>query len=71
MTLAADNSLESVLKGIRRPVNQASHVPGIFYTSDEIYALEKENIFMRDWMLVALEEELAKPGDFRTFRLLG
>ena len=62
--------LERDLAGIRRPVNQASHVPGSFYASDEVYALEKEKIFMRDWMLVARDEELAQPGDYLTYQLL-
>ena len=71
MALNEDSSIEAGLAGIRRPVNQASHVPGDFYISDEVYELEKEKIFMRDWMLVARKEEVATPGDFMTFRLLG
>ena len=65
MDLATD------LAGIRRPINQATHVPGYFYAAEDVYALEKEKIFMRDWMLVAREEELERPGDFLTLRLLG
>ena len=56
--------LTTDLSGIRRPVNRATHVPGHFYASEDIYALEKEKIFMRDWMLVAREEELEKPGNY-------
>ena len=65
--------LTTDLSGIRRPVNRATHVPGHFYASEDIYALEKEKIFMRDWMLVAREEELEKPGNYLiiTLRLLG
>lgn len=36
------------------------------YSSPEIYELERERIFYRDWFCVGREEQLAKPGDFLT-----
>jgi choline monooxygenase len=55
---------------LRRSLNEASHVPGYFYASQEIYELEKELIFMRDWLPIAREEEFPEAGDFRTYRIL-
>ncbi len=45
----------------RQPIHQARHAPGGIYSSAEIYAREKELIFMRDWLAVARVEELEKP----------
>ena len=57
------------IAGLRKALNEASHIPGFFYTSPEIFALEKERIFMADWLPVARVEEIENPGDYRTLRL--
>ena len=54
----------------RAPISRARHAPGYIYTSPEIYALEKEKIFMRDWLCIARVEEIEKPGDFMTFDVM-
>jgi len=67
-----DRSLIGVgLEATRVPVTQARHLPGYIYTSPEVYALEKENIFMKDWLCVARAEELENPGDFMTHDIMG
>ena len=53
----------------RAPIHQARHAPGGIYSSAEIYAREKELIFMRDWLAVAPVEELEKPDDYVTLRI--
>jgi phenylpropionate dioxygenase-like ring-hydroxylating dioxygenase large terminal subunit len=55
----------------RRPVNSARHVPGFVYTSPEIFALEKEKIFMKDWLCVGRVEEIENPGDYLALHVLG
>jgi Rieske 2Fe-2S family protein len=35
-----------------------------FYLSDQLFALERERIFYREWFCVAREEELPNPGDY-------
>jgi choline monooxygenase len=55
----------------RQPIDRASHVPGDVYSSPEIAAREKQRIFLKDWLCVAREEEVAKPGDYMTFRIMG
>ena len=62
---------ESAIERLRAPVRQAQHAPGYIYNSPDHLAREKENIFMQDWLFVALEQELANPGDYMTFRILG
>ena len=46
-------------------------LPSSWYTSERIFALEKERIFCRDWVCVGRTEELAAPGDWRILDVLG
>jgi len=39
-------------------------LPSSYYHSAEIFALEKERIFCREWFCAAREEQLAQPGDY-------
>lgn len=55
---------------VRAPLSDARHVPGYFYTSPEIAAIEREAIFMKEWLCVGRLEEIEKPGDFLTFRIV-
>ena len=53
------------------PLSQASHLPGYFYQSAEIFEAEKDRIFLKDWLCVARVEEIDKPGDYLTLRIIG
>lgn len=55
----------------RMPLAEATHLPSDIYTSDEIFELEKERIFKKDWLAVARVEEIEKPGDYMTFEIVG
>ena len=57
------------VKETRKPLNEARHVPGHYYTSPEIYELERQRIFLRDWLPVARVEELEKAGDYLSLRI--
>jgi len=46
-------------------------LPSSWYTSERIFALEKERIFCRDWICVAREEELSERGAWRVLDVLG
>ena len=35
-----------------------------YYLSDQLFALERERIFYREWFYVAREEEIPNPGDY-------
>jgi phenylpropionate dioxygenase-like ring-hydroxylating dioxygenase large terminal subunit len=58
------------LAATRREVREARHAPGYIYCSPEFYRAEVEEYFMRDWLFVAREEELANPGDYMALRLV-
>jgi phenylpropionate dioxygenase-like ring-hydroxylating dioxygenase large terminal subunit len=47
------------------------HAPGLIYTSEEIFQQEKDQIFMKDWLLVGREEELERAGDYMAMEIMG
>ena len=51
------------------PLSRATHVAGFIYSSPEIYALEKERIWMKDWLCVGRDDEIPEPGDYVTWRI--
>jgi phenylpropionate dioxygenase-like ring-hydroxylating dioxygenase large terminal subunit len=62
------DALEAI-REVQRPVAEASHAPGFLYASPEVYQLEVERLFRRDWLLVGREEEVPDPGDHLTLRI--
>ena len=71
MAVAEDLSLSRDLSETRAELRRARHLPGYVYDSPEIFALEKEKIFLKDWLALARVEEIERPGDYMTFRVLG
>ncbi|MEC7765140.1 MAG: aromatic ring-hydroxylating dioxygenase subunit alpha [Pseudomonadota bacterium] len=67
---AAEAALGQKLERIRAPLEEARHAPGYIYWHPEVFRLEKEKMFLKDWLMVAREEEIEEPGDFTTLRLL-
>ena len=53
------------------PIGKAHHAPGNVYGSAEVFAIEKEKVFKKDWLCIARAEEVANPGDYMTFHLVG
>lgn len=54
----------------RLPASQATHAPADIYISDKIYRLEKERIFLKEWLCVGREEEVEKVGDYMALRVM-
>ncbi len=46
-------------------------LPGWTYHNAEFFELEKEYLFLSNWMLVCHVSEVPNPGDFATLRLMG
>ena len=44
-------------------------MPGAFYTDPGVLALERERLFMREWICVGRQEEVAAPGDYMAVRI--
>ncbi len=52
-------------------LDHATHTPGSVYASPEVFELEKERMFMKDWLFVGRVEEFSKPGDYLTHNIMG
>lgn len=63
-------AIKDEVKKTLSPLDEARHLPGEIYTSPEVLALEKERMFMKDWLCMARLEEIENPGDYITFRVL-
>lgn len=55
----------------RRPLHQASTLPGWCYVSPEWYQREIDTLFRRDWLCIGRAEQIAKAGEFFTIELAG
>jgi len=55
----------------QRDLYDARHLPGYIYYSEEIYELEIEKIFMKDWLCVGRVEQFPNAGDYKAMRIAG
>jgi Rieske 2Fe-2S family protein len=55
----------------RHDLHGARHLPGHIYYSEEIYELEIEKIWMKEWLCVARVEQFPKMGDYKAMRVAG
>jgi choline monooxygenase len=53
------------------PLERASTIPNSWYTTPEVYALERDAVFARSWQMVGRRELVAKPGQFLTADIAG
>lgn len=66
-----EHTLRQYLDAARQPLSEARHMPADLYTSEEVFRLDKEKIFGREWICVGRTEEVEKPGDYLTPRIAG
>ncbi len=59
------------LESVRRDLNHSRHLPGYFYSDPDIYRMEIEKFFMKDWLVVGRVEEFPNSGDYRAMELAG
>lgn len=57
-------------RSIQKDIRFSRHLPGECYGSEVVFALEKEKLFKKEWIIVAREEQIAKPGDYTTLRVV-
>lgn len=55
------------LKRALAPLAKARSMPSVLYTSPEIFALEREQLFLKHWFFLCREDQLPNAGDYRTF----
>ena len=59
--------LPDQLAAARAPLSVARSMPAGFYTDPDIFALERENIFLDNWFFLCREDMLPNAGDYRAF----
>lgn len=59
------------LAAARAPLQTAKSMPSGFYTSDEIFAAEREHIHLKHWFFAGREDELPNPGDYKALETPG
>jgi choline monooxygenase len=69
--MATPTTLASLIKAeelaaVQRPELEASNLPPHYYWSPEIYELELERIFLREWICLGRADEIPNVGDFFT-----
>lgn len=62
---------ERELAKTRNAIEDARHLPGHYYTSPDIYAMEIEKLFLKDWLVVGRVEEVPNPGDYLATEIVG
>lgn len=63
--------LKTLVEHASRPLEEAQALPGEWYTNEELYRLEMERIFEREWMCVGRADEISRPGDWLTTDVAG
>lgn len=54
---------EEEIKALFRPVEEATGLPGVVYTSPEFFELERHKIFRKGWHAAGFAHEIPAPGD--------
>jgi choline monooxygenase len=56
---------------VRRPLDEAGHLPAWCYTSDAFYQREVRSIFRREWIFLGRTDHIPDPGDYFTVEHTG
>jgi glycine betaine catabolism A len=60
-----------VFRAVDRPLDQASTLPGPMFTDPAVYAREMQRLFLPSWQCIGRDDDLARPGSFRTVEVAG
>ncbi|MFO0803951.1 MAG: SRPBCC family protein [Gemmataceae bacterium] len=53
------------------PLERARTIPNTWYTSPEVYRLERDAVFARSWQMVGRADQVNEPGSFLTANIAG
>ena len=68
----AEESLDlAAIARATAPLTNAHAMPAGFYTSDAIFAREREKIFLKGWVFAGREDQVPEPGDYRAIDTVG
>ena len=65
-----DEILDVLKKYQRLDYDLARSMPPAFYTSEEIFALEQEQLFRSQWICLGRVDQIPNPGDYFTTTLI-
>jgi choline monooxygenase len=70
---AADSSVQDILQSYNDalPLEQASTIPGSWYTDPRIVDLEREAVFANNWQVIGRTDQVAPPGHYITAEVAG
>jgi Rieske 2Fe-2S family protein len=57
--------------GTSAPMKLDMTLPSSWYRREDVFALEREHIFFKEWICVARDEDLPLPGNHRVVEVLG
>ena len=63
--------LHAELAPVLQPVNTARGLPNAFYTDAEVFELEKQRVFFRNWAALGFVSDAPEPGDAVPLTFLG
>lgn len=63
--------LENASQSVRKPLEEASHVPYWIYSDPAVLEVEKELLFKKDWICVGRVEQIEKTGDYMSIDVMG
>src|SRR5947209_19169895 len=67
--MLTDVATAGKLPRLGEPLDRGYTLPAAWYTSPEVYDVEKQRVFRRFWQYVGHVEQVARPGDFFTCTL--
>jgi phenylpropionate dioxygenase-like ring-hydroxylating dioxygenase large terminal subunit len=72
MTLVAQTEIQAELRRLASlPLERAETLPPQAYFSPDVYELEIERIFRREWLCVGRVDQMPNPGDYVTAEVAG
>src|SRR5215469_13183142 len=64
-----DKLLDKLAKLAAVPLGDATPLPPELYHSEELYELERSQLFARGWVCPGMAAEIPKPGDYLCFSI--
>ncbi|MEM9736844.1 MAG: aromatic ring-hydroxylating dioxygenase subunit alpha, partial [Pseudomonadota bacterium] len=61
----------AALSHVTRPVSEARGLPNRFYTDAELFEVEKERVFFRNWAAIGFTSDVPEPGWAKPITFLG
>ncbi len=59
------------VRAVDRPLSRAATLPGSMFSDPALFEQEAKVLFQRSWTCLGREDEIARPGDFRTYEVAG